>query len=491
MAKLSKTRAFEKQLRELSSGSGKTLTTFRGKFSYEAPPSLLQQVQAALKPGISFEYEVPTRNEAEAYLVQEMVAVCSRLRRGLLKLAGDASQDSEGSAQPFTILVDETSPKFREKIFLEAQKIIRNTKLGINGRMRIYRALWTGDSIGQPIYTSLDNGKTWDLTDVWLMPTWEMHIDMKKGDWVQRKRDNIYYQEVGRWPLDYMVRNSHNYDHNHLYGRAALLDLLVSYRHYIAALEDLYVACRTRAPRRIVHYLGSEDGTWRVDKQALRDYKRRNELGSPKTIYTDYYLSAGFEKIDVLPGDAAGVRSLLDVVHMREGTMLEDLGLPVSMQDISGRTVSDSVDASYAATINTLRGEDNQFVVDVVKKGLRLKGYKDVDIDLCIPPLGETATLRWQRVWKAYEHREIDYYTACALIGQKNPFAMRKRIEEDLAWYNKHPEAYLLIGNPADKAYPGNPIPGTESAAKGGNSQMGKIRRNVSRQSGKPVATGA
>lgn len=494
MPRIGRVRQFEKELQEMAGGTKGDLTTAKGLFGYESTSKMAKDLQSILKPSIAVPFEQPTRNDAEAFLVQEMVAVCSRLERALRKLSGDATQDFSGAAQPFCIRVDESNTTLREKIFLEAQRIVTETKLGLKGPMRMYRMLLSGDAIGQPIYTKRADESQFRLTDVWLMPTWEMHYDRRTGIWKQIKLGSRGREVIAVWDKvrDFMVRSSHNADDNRLYGRSALLALIVNYRQYIAALEDLYVACRTRAPRRLVHYLGSEDGTWSIDRKTLLAYKRRNELGTTKTIYTDYYANKGFEEIKQIPGDAAGVKSIMSVVHMKESVMLEDLGLPVSMQDLAGRHVSESVDAAYASTINTLRGEDNIFVTDVVKKGLALAGYRDVDIDLAIPPLGETATLRWQRVWKAYENHEIDYFTACALIGEKNPFTMRKRIEEDLAWFEKNPEAWRAIGQKdPDSDGTGTAVNGSESTAKGADGKSGEARRAKSRNSGKPVATGA
>lgn len=484
MPKVSKTKAFEKELADLSQPN--KLSTFSGMYGFESRNNFNKQVQEVLRGGLLIPVENPTRNHTEAFLVQEMIAVCSRLYRAIWKLAGDAAQDSEGSSQPFTILVDESNASLREKIFLDAQKIIRDTRLGLKARSHIARMLITGDVIGQPVWEEID-GK-WYLTRIITMPTWEMHYDPRTGIWKQFKED-MGLKPIYTWNIpNYMVRASHDADDNRVYGRSILLALLTNYRQYIASLEDLYVACRTRAPRRMAHYLGDEGGNYRMDKKALWAYKRRNELGKPGTIYTDYYLNKGFEEIKEIEGDAAGVEALMRVVKMKEAVMLEDMGLPVNMQDLAGRHVSESVDAAYASVINTIRCEYNPFVTDLVRKGLRLRGYNDIDIDISIPPLGETANLRWQRVWAAYEKREIDFYTACALVGQKNPFAIRKRIEEDLQWYQKNPDAYMTIGSKAGKN--SNAVQGSENPAMGADPKLAEQRRNEQRNMGKKNSTG-
>lgn len=491
MPRISKTKRFENELR--ASVPNKSETTFKGMLGYESGmnrnnKSVFDVAKSALKPGIAIPFELPTRNHAEAFLVQEMVRVCSRLYRGLRRMAGDSTQDENGGSQPFTILVDESLPAQREKIFAEAQRIIRKTKLGLKGPMRVFRALLTGDAIGQPIYDL--SGSRPELIDVIIMPTWEMNLDPKTGVWYQHKADSFNSKPIATWDIpNYLVVNSHDKDDNSIYGRPALLNLVVNYRHYVTALEDLYVACRTRAPRRLVHYLGDESGTWRVDRKALREYKMRNDLGQPKTVYTDYYLSKGYEEIEELQGDAQGVKALLDVLHARENVMLEDLGLPVNLQDLSGRHVSESADAAYASTINILRIEDNPFITEIVRKGLLLAGFDDVDIDIAIPPLGETPSVRWNRILKAYEAGHIDFFTAAAILGLKNPYAIRKRIEEDNEWLGKNSRAAMNQKISQEGEVAGTS--GSETARSGSDTKKAEERRNEQRRAGKENPSGA
>jgi len=485
-----KSRAAELETRLQSYAPKNTLTTFRGQLLDERRASSLTQLEQTLRPGFVLPFERPTRNHADAYLVQEMAQVCSRLYRGLRKLAGDATMDESGSPQPFTILVEESLPKQREKIFNLIQKIIRRTKLGQKGPSRMFRMLLTGDAIGQPV-ASYEDGKAY-LSDVFLMPTWEMHYNMANRQWSQVKEMNVGPKVIYTWESpDFMIRAIHDGDDNRAYGRPALLNLSVNYRQYIATLEDLYVACRTRAPRRLIHYLGTEDGTWRVDRNALAAYKRRNELGGNRTIYTDYYLSRGFEEIKDIPGDSAACQALLDVLKYRENVMLEDLGLPSNMQDLAGRHVSESVDAAYASTINTLRAEDSRFITDAVRRGLLIEGVANVDIEITIPPLGEPQSVRWDRVLKAYHNGDVDFATACGLIGLNNPYAIRRRIEEDMAWIDDNPNFMTYFNRTGRGEKQGAGLPGSEAASSGADTKKAERRRTQQKQAGKKNPSGA
>lgn len=487
MPKVGRARQFEKDLRDRQERP--RTSTARGLYAFEDgnTNSIFRQAQALLKPGISLPYERPTRNYAEAYLVQEMMSVSSRLTRGLWRLAGDATQDETGASQPFTVVVDESNPQLREKLFLEIQEILKRTKLGYKGPARVFRMLWSGDAIGELVFNEYSFG--WQLDDVIILPTYELHYDKRKDTWKQIKEGTFDQKAVAEWGPGELVRASHALDDQHLYGCSALTSLFVNYRQYIAALEDLYVAARTRAPARLAFLLGDEQGTWQVDKKTLREFKQRNELGMQTTVVSNLYLSRGFEEVKEISGDAQGVKALLEVVHAKETTMLEDLGLPANLTDMAGRHVSESADASYASTINTLRGEDNQFVVDVVKRGLLVRGYKDVDIDISIPPLGEAASVRDKRVWDAYHAGDIDFFTACAMNGLKNPFHIRKRLEEDMAWIKKNPD-YLEYYARGQKPAVQSGVSGSEASNKGGNSKQGEQRRKSQKQAGKKTPSG-
>lgn len=487
MARLSRTAVFEKTLKDAFGRN--TTTTRKGYLGYEKYPGAFMSglgnlnaagYAAALRPDYQLRFMQPTRDHVIAYLVQEMIAVSSKLSRAIDRLASDASQDSAAASQPFTILVNEWNEAQRSKILNLCQNIVRQTRLGYKGRMRIWNALLTGDAIGQPIYEQV--GGKWYLADVVLMPSWEMHFDAQTGIWRQFKALDPN-RAIAEWKIpDFMARTIHDENDNYLYGKSILSQQVVNYRHYITALEDLTVAARTRAPRRLVHSLGPDNQSFRLDPEAIKAYQERVN-SKPKSIVTDYYITKGFEEIKELAGDSTGVMALLEVVKHVEKRMLTDMGLPNDPAELRSRGNTESVDQAYAARINQLRQEDAPFVIDILRKGLLLEGYSDVDIDIGIPPLAETESIRWKRYSDAYHNSLISYDTWCAGAGIKDPLAERMKVQGDLKWKDNNGIPRFIAGNAdEDMGTVGQP---TESGKQGMDANKGRERREEIRKEGR------
>src|ERR1041384_4727680 len=481
MPRLSKTAALERTLRDAFGRN--TLNTRSGQLAGESKTAT-DAINQALQPDGAFRYEIPTRDHMQAMIVQEMVMVSSRLRRAVNKLASDSSMDSMAASQPYTVMVHEKNEPTRRKIFEAVQAIMRRTNTGLKGYQRYQRGLLTGDVVGQPVYSQSGPGGRYRLEDVVYMPTWDMHYDMKTRIWSQKRASTYTDKSIFTWPVEnFMCRFINERDDNYPYGTSLLLANLTNYYSYIMSLEDLGVHFLFGVTRKILHYLGSENGNWRVDPEALADFQARHEA-QPKDILLNYYLAKGFEDVDQLEGDAQGSKALLSVVQFYESRMLEDLGLPVNMKDLAGKHVSDSVDTSYAYRINQLRQNDTWFLLDVIRKGLILEGsgYADVDIDINIPPLGESASLVQTSASNALQGGEIGYPLYCARVGIKDPDQELLEAAKYMQW-RKDNELPLdgTAQAPGMESANGNP---SESSDMGGDSKAGDQRRRQQIKSG-------
>jgi len=452
-----------------------------------------KDISNVLRPDTSITYEVPSRDIALAYLVQEMYAVCSPFARAINQMAGDAGQDSMGDHQPYTILVNEKNSRTKDKITEILDRAYRITQVGLNTEMRIRRALKTGMAIGQPIFEY--DGLHWDLVRVQLMPTWEMIRDPKHNTWKQvRNSGGMGNRIIGEWNIpNFLATTTILEDDNQIYGMPIGQLVIADYRMLVWAIEDLAIAGRTRAPRRLVHYIGWENNPIVIDDDLLKKYKQRNSV-EPTTILTDHWLKKGFEEIDQLDGDASGVEALLLIVKDHTDRMRRGIGMSAEPSDMSGRGL-ESVDADYARVINILHMADYKFLKNIGDKALLLKGYTDVDYAALIPALGETEANRWTRASAALERGHIGYSQFCAIVGLKQPDENMADIEKWFEFRKKH-GVPLVLGDKEDSELIGasgakstrtakQDVIGTESPAKGADPQKGRTRRAEQRRSGK------
>lgn len=481
MARLSALQKFTRTFKE-AYGS-RAVTTERGQQGWEQSGTSGKKIDfsSISRPENSLTYEVPTRNQEIAYIVQEMYAVWSPFSRAIHQLAGDATQDSMADTQPYTIMVRESNPSRKKKIKEILETTFRDTGLGVNGEPRIRRMLKTGDAIGQPIF-ELD-GSRWHLTKVKIMPTWQMHYDPRTGQWIQRK-GGMQGRIIAKWDIpDFMARCSFLPDENFLYGIPIGQLVIADFRAAIMSLEDVIVAGRTRAAQRLKHMVGNPKFPTQIEDTALQAYKARVEA-DPLTIPTDYWLKEGFENIEPIGGDAAGIDALLKIHNSHVSRMRLALGLPSNPEDMSGRGL-ESVDADYARNINTLRIQDFKFLKSIGDKALLLEGYDDVDWSTQIPPIGETETVRWDRANKALQWGALGYEDWCGIVGLKDPEEAKLRIK-DWMEFRKELGIPLVMG---DKEI-GDSNSDTENPDRGKDPQKGVIRRSEKRRAGQNPPSG-
>lgn len=484
MARTSALQRFTRQFKE-AYGS-RVLTTERGRASYETGKSSRTTSAAvpALRAENSVYFEVPTRNIEIAYLVQEMYAVMSPFSRAIHQLSGSAAQDSMADRQPYTIIVNDSNSTRREKIRDILEKTFRITDVGVNGEARIRRMLKTGDAIGEPIFEY--DGARWHLTAVKIRPTWEMHHDPKDGVWTQRRGGGFNNKVIAKWEIpDFLARSSFLPDENFLYGIPIGQLVITDYRALIMAFQDLIIAGRTRAPRRIANYIGDTRIPGGVTDEQLQNYKKKAEA-DPITIVTDYWLKAGVEKVEPIDGDAAGIDALLKIFDSHIVRMKRACGLPADPETLSGRGM-ESTDADYARNINVLRIADSKFLKSIGDKALLLEGYDDVDWSTQIPPLGETETVRWTRANAAIQWGLIGFEEWCAIVGIKDPEETRGRIKE---WMKFRRELGIPLVT-GDKEDAGAGAVGTEAPEQGKDPQQGNIRRSEKRRAGQNPPPGA
>lgn len=484
--------ALDKLNRDLKDAYGsKAETTERGMAGWDRGRGFnntggLDAIAAALRPEYSINFQIPSRDEAVAYLMQEMYSVCSPFSRAIKQLAGDASQDSMADTQPHVILIDGESESREEKIFQILTKAFRTTEVGINTYMRNRIALLHGTAVGQPIFWR--DGFKWHLAKVKLMPTWEMIRNAKTDTWVQLRK-GFANQIIGRWDIPgFLATTFIDEDDNAIYGTPVGQHVVIDYKMMVMALQDVAVAGRTRAPARIVHYVGFDDmGRIIVDDDAIKEYQNRVK-SSPITVVTDYYLKRGYEKLEELKGDPGGVEALIKILTEHQNRMKSALGLPIDPEKQSGRGL-ESVDANYARNINIVRMADSKFLKNIGDKALLLEGYTDVDWSTTIPPIGETESNRVTRASKELQLGHIGHDMYCAIVGHKSPRQVREDIKR---WVKFCEENNMPIPgtNGAQVEKDRQDVVGTENPDKGADPQKGRTRRQEQRTAGKTV-TGA
>lgn len=440
-------------------------------------------------PEFSVPVEIPSRNIAMAYLVQEMYSICSILWRGIMQLSGDAAQDSLADNQPFVIVVNGESSSTEQKIIEILDKGLRRTGVAEDTDMRHRRTLKTGMSIGQPIFEY--DGLNWEMTKVKLMPTWDMIKDPVTGTWKQVRRDSLNNEVIAEWPIPgFLATATLEEDHNYLYGIPIGAHVIIDYRMMLMALEDLAAASRSRSVIKYKHLLKGLAGQ-PVDEKVIQSYKQRNKY-SVASVVTDFYLRDGVENIEEIEGDAKGVESLMKTSIFHQNKMRRAIGLMADPENLStiGR---EEVDAEYSRNINQLRKVDWKFIKSVGDKLLLLKGYKDVDWCALIPSLGETESNRTTRASKELELGHTGDRTYAATTGHKSVETLRKDVESFLEWRKQMYEKYGMPmpgEHSAQTMRDRQDVVGTENKKKGADPEKGRNRRKNQKEAGR-TPTGA
>lgn len=442
--------------------------------------------------------QIPYRNRTQAYLMQEIYAVCSPLARGIQELAGDAANDSQADTQPDAIVVNGETQSTAKKIEKILRDGFRRLKVGENGSQRHRIALRTGNCFGQKVFEW--DGSRWHMTKIVHMPTYQMIRNPKDDSYVQMSVAGMSIGNpdgepgvVARWPPGFIANLAVEADHNSIYGVPILEHVRVDYRLFVAACEDYAAASRSRAPLRFKWKYGQEKGFMSPAPEALEDWKKRQQI-EPTTVLTDIWLIAGWEDVEEIGGDAAGVAALMMGVNDHMHRMKKACGFRTDEEELAGAG-REAGDARYSSHINTLRIADWKFKKSIGDDLLLLEGYDDIDWATNIPPLGETDTNRVTRASNELKNAHGGLRTYAAAVGLKSVDTLKDDIRETKEFYDEL-EIVWPQGNKVEapltdqERSPKGDVPGTESPKKGSDPEKGRQRREQQRRAGR-TPTGA
>lgn len=475
----------------------RALTTYQGKPGWERKEfglttggtgNLDTLVRALLRSSLRSMYEWPSRDVNQAILMQEIYWVMSVLSRGLMQKASEATGDTMADTQPDSFVVRGETEPTAAKIRGHLRDGFRRVKLGENGGQRMRRGLRGGNCFGQMIYDW--DGARWHMTGLRHMPTFEM---------VRNPADDSYYQvrnakTIATWnnprgdkgPNPFIANLSIESDDNMPYGVALFDHIKLDYRMFIGAIEDEVAAGRTRAVEKLKHIIGNPKGFMPVDENYIRDYRERNKI-EPDNVVSHLWLKAGWEDVEVVKGDATGVRVLMEIVDQHLKRMRRGCGFRESPEDLSGRGL-ESAEAEYSGEINSLRLSDWKFKKTVGDQILLLEGYPGPDIDwsALLPPLGETDSNRASRMMNLYNSGLCGHEEVSAVIGWKDVDRLRQSIRETKAFNDEVGIQWPPKGKVTTQTRnPRGDVVGSESPKKGADPQQGRGRRQEQRKAGK------
>lgn len=503
---------FQKLTRQFAERYGsRAVTTQTGRSAWDAGDTfhnLNAFVAVAMRKHWQFAMEPASRNEDQAKLMAEIYAICSPLARGINDQANDAANDSMADTQPDAIIVRGENAATRAKIRDVLRQGFRKLKVGENGASRIRRALRTGNTFGQKVFEY--DGLRWHFTKLINMPTYEMHRNPSDESYVQVRRGYLGgtgrgmalgQPIIGAWGPGFIAKLAIEEDHNSVYGTPILEHVKIDYRLFIAACEDAAVAGRTRAPARFKYTLGNEKWGQTVDPDYVEAWKKRNNI-TPVTVVTDFFLIAGWEDVEAIGGDAAGVRALMETTNEHMTRMKKACGFRDESENLAGRGL-ESTDTAYAGRINALRLADWKYKKSVGDDILLFakEGYNDIDWSTNIPSLGETDHNRSTRLGQLLGNAQIGHEVFAAGMGYKDVDDYRQDITETAEFYDELNAGldtiqiqYQLRGSGGKKTdqtrNPRGDVVGTDAPNKGADPQASRSRREQQRRGGK-LPTGA
>lgn len=443
----------------------------------------------ALRPLWSINFQVPSRQTRIAYLVQEIYSVCPSVARGLQELAADATTDEQADTQPDAFLVYGEPDARQRKIKGILRRGFDRLQVGPDGPMRMRTGLKYGNCFAEPVFER-DKGGPWKFNHLNYLPTFEVFKDPHTNTYEQKRKGSMGGGLIAKWEVpDWLANLTIEEDSASPYGVSILQHIIPDYRYFISALEDAAAAAKTRAPQRIAHYYGNEKGFAPVGPDELDAYIERNKI-DPTTVTTDYWLRSGWEKVEEIGGDAAGVGALADMVDRHMDRMKYALGVREDSSQVSGRGL-EGIDARYAAHINALRLADWKFKKNVGDKLLLLEGMKEVAWSTRIPPLGETPSNRTTRASNEFMRGFSGMEGYCATIGLKDPDEVWADIKETKAQFEELGIEWPPKSPPsAQQRSARQDVVGTDSPSSGADPQKSRGRREQQRRSGK-TPTGA
>lgn len=407
---------------------------------------------------------------------------CSPFSLCINQLAGAAAQDSMADESPHTIIVNESNDALGEKIYKVLYDGFRRIKLGKTTFMRNRRNLITGNCFGEPI-CQYDGAKWW-MTGYQLLPTFEMLRDPSNDTYKQvRKGASLANNSIAEWNVPgFICRSAHLDDHNRPYGIPLGQLVTTEYRGMVMAVEDVVVGGRTRAAMKLKYSVGYKDSKVPIPLEDLEAFRARHE-SEAIDVLTNLWMRANYEDVTEVQGDPAGIATLIDVVLLWTNRMKRAAGLPIDPEQQKSRGL-ESVDAEYARTINIVRAEDACFIEEIGNHILALRGYKDVDWCVLIPPLGETELNRANRANAMRKAGYIGNRIWCSMVGIKDYRQARKDAEEDIKW--RVSQGLPPIGDMTSvPSTDRGDVVGTESPAAGADPQAGRDRRKTQREGGK------
>ncbi len=498
---------FQKLTRQFAERYGsRAVSTQTGRQAWDSGDTygnLNAFVAAAMRRHWQFTMEPASRNEDQARLMAEIYAVASPLARGINDQANDAANDSMADTQPDAIIVRGETAENRAKIRGILRDGFRRLKIGENGAARIRRGLRTGNCFGQKVFER--DGFRWHFTKVMNMPTYEMIRNPVDDSYVQIRKQSVTgglaigNPIIGQWGPGFIAKLALEEDHNAIYGTPILEHVKIDYRLFIAACEDEAIAGRTRAPARFKYTLGNEKWGQSVDPDYVEAWKKRNNI-TPTTVVTDFFLIAGWEDVESIGGDAAGVTALMEMTNDHMQRMKHACGFREDSEKLAGRGL-ESTDTAYAGRINALRLADWKYKKSVGDDILLFEGYDDIDWSTNIPSLGETDHNRSTRLGALLGSAQIGHEVFAAGMGYKDVDDYRQDITETAKYYDELNAGLNTIqiqyqlragsGKKTDQTRnPRGDVVGTDSPGKGADPQASRSRRKQQKVGGK-TPTGA
>lgn len=317
--------------------------------------------------------EMPVRDPENLLLYAQMDEYLSFVRVALDMVSEDAVTDDTGQVRGFWI---ETGSDELDDVINSCVAVKR---LAEDGARFLRTAIKYGDAFLEHIY--LPNNPSLGLIGLKEIYTGEMF------------RIEDFYGHVIRFEQGARGSNAqpivfHPSLINHIrvnpsatspYGVSWLHPIRNDFKLWMQAVEDSYVAARTRAPQRKKHIFKQWVQEW------IETYRQFHRQQVWENIDTDYYVSEDRVDVEVLPGDAQVIRAFLVREEWIEQRMKIALKVPNLIigydTEIRGRDVSLTAERAYLRRLNSLRALYSRAVLFTTFVHLALVEKKFSDLE--------------------------------------------------------------------------------------------------------------
>lgn len=299
--------------------------------------------------------EMPVRDAETLLLYAQMDEYLSFVRVALDMVSEDAVTDDTGQVRGFWV---ETGSEYLDDVINSCVAIKR---LAEDGARFLRTAIKYGDAFLEHIYSP--SNPALGLIGLKEIYTGEMF------------RVEDFYGHVIRFEQGFYGGGSerivfHPALINHIrvnasatspYGISWLHPIRNDFKMWMQAVEDSYVAARTRAPQRKKHIFKQWIHEW------IETYRQFHRQQVWENIDTDYYVSEDRVDVEVLPGDAQVIRAFLVREEWIEQRMKIALKVPNLIigydTEIRGRDVSLTAERAYLRRLNSLRALYSRAVI--------------------------------------------------------------------------------------------------------------------------------